>query len=162
MEHPPLKNLPDESAIAQDALPPPPPTSSEPLSAPENIIEISDQIKKESEQGNEVKQEEVINEGKKLVESGKGTTMVADVRKKEKDLNKEKTLIEDAMSGTKLKTHDDIERDSNFNEDMAKENNLKVEEETRRPQSARAVHRKKAAARKKYSYSLNITQTNLS
>lgn len=96
----------------------------------------------------------MVNEEKKRVESGKETKEVADVRKKEKDLNKEKALIEDAVLGTKLKTHGDIEKDSNFNEDVAKENNLKVEEETRRPQSARAVHRKKAV-RKKYCYLVN-------
>lgn len=153
-EHASLETLHDETAKTQDVKPPPPTTSLEPFPTPENHLEISGKVKKESEEGREVKQEEVVNEGKLRVESGKETKMVADVGKKEKDLNKEKTLIEDAVLGAKLKTHGDIEKDSNFNEDMAKENSLKVEEETRRPQSARAVHRKKAI-RKKYCYLVN-------
>lgn len=153
-EHAHLEALHDESAKTQGVISPPPTTSLEPLPTPENNVEISGQAKKESEERREVKQEEVVSEEKKRVESGKETKVVADVRKKEKDLNKEKALIEDAVLGTKLKTHGDIEKDSNFNEDVAKENNLKVEEETRRPQSARAVHRKKAV-RKKYCYLVN-------
>lgn len=153
-EHAPLETRHDESAKTQDVIPPPPTTSLEPLPTHENHIEISGQVKKESEERREVKQEEVASEGKQRVESGKETKVDADVRKKEKEFNKEKALIEDAVVEKKLKAHGDMEKDSNFNEDMAKENSLKVEEETRRPQSARAVHRKKTV-RKKYFYLVN-------